>query len=169
MSWERASTVVDVTRRTHWPGIHRSLNLVLGSPTFLSLRNSQKLPYGAFPLIPRSIIIQSSDLLWLQNNCHLYYFCQWVIILFSFLNARLGFTDLPSSPFVPSVWQFLRILDSISVLAILRFLPLSSTFLPLFNPNAQMAVWRLFLEILSSVCASWSAASLTFPFLFHWW
>lgn len=62
-------------QRTHWPGIQRSLNLVPGSPTFLRLRNSQKLPYGVFPLIPRSIIIKSSDLLWLQNNCHLYHFC----------------------------------------------------------------------------------------------
>lgn len=51
----------------------------------------------------------------------------------------------------------------------LRFLPLSSTFLPLFNPNAQVAVWHLFLEILSPVYASWRVAlpwfSLTFPFL----
>lgn len=158
---------MDVTRRTHWPRIHRSLNLFPGFPAFLSLVTLRT--YSTFSLIPRSIIIKSIDLLWLKKNCHLYYFCQRVIILFSFLNARLGFTDLPSSPFVPSIRQFSRILDSISVLLTLRLLPLSSSFLPLFNPNTQVAVWHLFLEILSPVYASWRAAlpwfSLTFPFL----
>lgn len=57
---------------------------------------------------------------------------------FPFFNTRLEFRDLPSLPFLPSVWQFSRILDSISVLVLLIFPPLSSAFLPL----SGISSWR---------------------------
>lgn len=149
MSWERVFTVVDVTRRTHKPRIQRPLTYYLGHLPSSAFINSQNLPYSSFPLIPRSIISKTRHLIWLKRIFTCIISVSESTFSFPFLMPGLG--SQPSFPSVSSGWQFSRILDSVSVLVILRFSlchqPFCLCSVPVLKLLSDISSWRFFISL----------------------
>lgn len=164
MSWERVFTLVDVTRRTHKPGIHRPLTSSLDRLPCTAFVNSQNLPYSSFPLVPRSIIIKNRHLLLFKIIFACIISLSESTSSFPFLMPGLGLQ--PSFPSVSSGWQFSRILDSVSVLVILRFSlchqPFCLCSVPVLKLLSGISSWRFFHQfMLAEVQSCLDLASLS--------